>query len=40
MMLNLIATKNIQSFNINKFTKNIYTTTEDLEMLKGLKYLI
>lgn len=34
MMLDLITTKNIQSFNINKFAKNIYNTLEDLEIFK------
>jgi hypothetical protein len=32
MMWDLITTKNIQSFNINKFEKNIYTTIESLEI--------
>lgn len=32
MMHDVITTKNIQSFNINKFEKNIYTTDKDLEI--------
>lgn len=32
MVINIINTRNIQSFNINKFVKNIYTTSKDLEI--------
>ena len=32
MMHDVITTKNIQSFNINKFAKHIYTTDKDLEI--------
>jgi len=35
MILDVITTKNIQNFNINKFAKNIYTTAEDMEIFNG-----
>ena len=35
MMFNIVNTRNIQSFNINKFVKNIYTTSNDLEIFTG-----